>query len=473
MKKIAALSFFGFYLLIVVGCFIDPSLDTKKAEDIKYMSYASLPWTEEFIPPQPPPALLPAISSINPSSTSAQGDSFTLTVYGANFFPDSVVQWNGTLKKTTYISSTQLNAEIAAQDITTLGTAQITVFNQDSEDSSNSLLFTISNIKTLVVDVSANDIIWDSVHQFLIASIPSTASVYSNSIVIIDPATGNIKYSIFTGNQPNRLAISGDCQFLYVGLDESGTIQRFIIGGNSTNPELTKDISISLGFSQHDNSVYYAIDIQVAPATPHTIAVSLGIAHRSPTSEGVIVIFDDANRRAALPEAGYGGYTFNSLQWGIDNSVLFAANSEDTGSDFYVISVTENSISLTKDIINALGDFINSLHYDRASNYIYSDSGQILNTSGTQIGCFQDYGYLDRGRMVPDSSLGIAYFFSFLDENNLQTYNINNFAPISSMHFADIEYYPRRLIRWGTDGLAFTGNKVPIYILSGPFVLGN
>jgi hypothetical protein len=43
MKKIAALSFSGFCLLVGLGCFIDPSSDTKKVKDIKFMSFSSLP----------------------------------------------------------------------------------------------------------------------------------------------------------------------------------------------------------------------------------------------------------------------------------------------------------------------------------------------------------------------------------------------------------------------------------------------
>src|SRR5205814_5342162 len=72
-----------------------------------------------------PPA--PALSSLAPSSASAGGAAFTLTVGGSSFAASSVVQWNGTARATTFVSSTQLQAAIDASDIAAAGTAQVTV----------------------------------------------------------------------------------------------------------------------------------------------------------------------------------------------------------------------------------------------------------------------------------------------------------------------------------------------------------
>ncbi len=72
---------------------------------------------------------LPVISNLNPSSVMARGAAITLTVSGTGFVPGSVLQWNGSNRKTTFVSGSQLTAEITAIDIASTGTAYVTVFN--------------------------------------------------------------------------------------------------------------------------------------------------------------------------------------------------------------------------------------------------------------------------------------------------------------------------------------------------------
>jgi len=71
----------------------------------------------------------PTITSLSPSSASAGGAAFSLTVNGTGFISSSVVNWNGAARSTTYIRATQLTVAIAAADIVSAGTAQVTVFN--------------------------------------------------------------------------------------------------------------------------------------------------------------------------------------------------------------------------------------------------------------------------------------------------------------------------------------------------------
>lgn len=74
-----------------------------------------------------PPAS--SITSISPSSATAGGSQFLLTVNGNDFRRDSVVSWNGSFRATTFISSHQLVATITAIDLEQPGTALVLVFN--------------------------------------------------------------------------------------------------------------------------------------------------------------------------------------------------------------------------------------------------------------------------------------------------------------------------------------------------------
>ncbi|MFN8506419.1 MAG: hypothetical protein U0547_02480 [Dehalococcoidia bacterium] len=71
----------------------------------------------------------PGISSLSPSSANAGSAGFTLTVYGTSFVSGATVLWNGANRSTTFISSTQLLATIAAADIASVGTANVSVTN--------------------------------------------------------------------------------------------------------------------------------------------------------------------------------------------------------------------------------------------------------------------------------------------------------------------------------------------------------
>ena len=61
------------------------------------------------------------------------------------------------------------------------------------------------------------------------------------------------------------------------------------------------------------------------------------------------MIFDDSTARATkIP--GFGGSwwrdLFDSLQWGSDDTAFYAANYEDSGFDFYILSVNPSGVDV-------------------------------------------------------------------------------------------------------------------------------
>ena len=74
----------------------------------------------------------PTITGLSPKSKPAGSAAFTLTVTGtgfrpASFYAPSVVKWNGAALATTYLSATQLTAQVPASLLTQSGTATVTV----------------------------------------------------------------------------------------------------------------------------------------------------------------------------------------------------------------------------------------------------------------------------------------------------------------------------------------------------------
>ncbi len=87
----------------------------------------------------------PTETSLSPTSATAGGAAFTLTVNGTGFVSTSVVKFNGAAKTSTFVSATQLTAAITAADIATAGTATVAVTNPAPSGTSNAVSFTINN----------------------------------------------------------------------------------------------------------------------------------------------------------------------------------------------------------------------------------------------------------------------------------------------------------------------------------------
>jgi len=240
------------------------------------------------VTPPPPP---PSITNISPSSAIVGGGPLTITLTGTGLLSSSTVLWNGSPLGTTFLSNTQLQATVTSSNIANIGAARVTVSNASIGGAvSNASTFLVgttggSNFATIVVNQAAQDIVYDPANQVFYLSVPGTAPTNPNTIAILDPSLAAVTSTQPTGNRPNGLAISGDSQFLYAGIDGASSIQRFVL------PGLTPDISIPLGTSPYFGP-YYALDLQVAPGAPHTTAVTLG-AGVSPSAEGGITIFDD------------------------------------------------------------------------------------------------------------------------------------------------------------------------------------
>jgi uncharacterized protein (TIGR03437 family) len=80
----------------------------------------------------------PVITSLSPTSATAGGPAFTLTVNGTGFLSGATVDWNGTALPTTLVSATQLTATVTASLIAVPASINITVVNPGGTPSSAS-----------------------------------------------------------------------------------------------------------------------------------------------------------------------------------------------------------------------------------------------------------------------------------------------------------------------------------------------
>lgn len=412
---------------------------------------------------------LPGITSLAPYSVVSSTSGITLTVLGFGFVPSSTVQWNNNARPTTYVSSSTLQAAISASDIAAAGNVEVSVVTPSpGGGNSGPWLFVITSAGVTITAVNqlANDLVWDPVNQVIYLSVPSTAAENGNSIAVLNPATGAIVSSQFAGSEPGVLAIADDSSYLYAGLDGAASVQRFVL------PSLATDINYSLGELPYIGN-YFALDLQVAPGSPHTTAVSLGQVITAPQAWGGITIFDDATARSTAASSESGANAYDYIQWGSDATTLYAADDEVAGYDFYTLTVNSSGVVLSNSYPGVFGNTAlygpqsGRIHFDAGTKLIYGDDGFVIDPStGQAAGSFPT-----SGPMVPDSSLNAAFFFSSSTSGiAIQVFDLTHFNLVNTIVLdANTIGDARRLIRWGQNGLAFRTDS-GVYLIQGAFV---
>lgn len=438
-----------------------------------------------YIPPGGGQPAVPNITSLSPDTVIAGAASFTLIVRGNNFASNSTIELNGNGLATTYVSQQELQATVPATSVAAAGTATVYV-NTPSLSQSNGMNLMIEaggNFTLASIPVQANDMVWNPASQLLYLSVQSTNSSYANSIVALNPATGTFGVSQTAGTNPDRLAVSGDGSYLYAGIDGSSSVERL------TLPSLSTDISIPIGSS---STPYYAMDIAVAPGAPQTIAVLRGTANIFPADQGGVVLYDNAVARPdSIP--GIGGAPnaeIDTLHWGSTSAQLYGA-ADDSSYDVYALSVNPAGVQIastynganTPPTGNSTSTPTPQLHFDTTTGYLYSDNGAVINpTNGKTVGSFPV-----AGRMTIDDGLGLAYFVGQTlsqiggPDYTITAFNLTTFASEGSIVVPGVAGQPVRLVRWGSNGLAFLTNNnssssatpiagMGVYLVSGSFV---
>lgn len=421
----------------------------------------------------------PAIASLSPASVSVGSPDTTLTVSGSNFVPGSEITWQGNAVATLYLSSTSLQTDLPASDLTTAGTYQVAVEDPTDVggDKSSSVSFTISNQTSpngvTFINLAANDLAWDPVNQVIYLSVPSVAGANGNSVQVLNPSTGILGTNVFAGSEPDLLAVSETSQYLYVALDGSSSLQRFKL------PALTTDINISFGVAGFDGP-YVAMDVEASPAADGTVAFVLGAPGYSPEEEGGVHIYDDSTPRAnglcGWIQSGCtgpgAGQLFDSIQWSPAADQMYMLNNEDTGFDYYAAPVTASGFGTVTDYGGLAGGFGDILHYDATTNLLYTDYGVVIDPStGLKAGQISA-----SGLAAADGKNGLIFYLGQTTANlgsstyTIESFDINRLTPVSSINLPNVIGTPSQFIRWGTSGLAFTTVPGGVYLYTGSFV---
>lgn len=295
------------------------------------------------------------------------------------------------------------------------------------------------------VNLASNDLVYDRFTDMIYASVPSRAGAIGNAIASINPHTGAIGKSVFVGSEPGNLAISDDGQFLYVALDGASSIRRFNIA------TMTPEIEFPLGEAQYFG-LRSAGEIKVVPGNAHTIAVSLRYSGTSPAFAGVAIFDDGVKRPKETPDhTGADEMTFSDSP-----SILYGQDTEDTGADFFVMTLDESGVSITYDsgpYGGPFGEFGAGIQFD--GGLIYATSGQVYDPVAMRlVGTFGK-----SGLVAPDSAAQRVFFLpnDFEANATVSVFDQETFLPVGSFEIPGISGngFRHSFFRWGRNGLAF------------------
>jgi len=100
----------------------------------------------------------PAISSLSPFVANAGGTGFTLTVNGSNYYSGATVTWTtttgATLLTTSYVSATQLTAQVPMSLIATANSAEVTVSSLGGTSAPSTFTITANTALPLLLSLS-------------------------------------------------------------------------------------------------------------------------------------------------------------------------------------------------------------------------------------------------------------------------------------------------------------------------------
>ena len=391
--------------------------------------------------------LVPSINSLSPPSLVKGTTPAPITVNSSypTFMNGATVQWNGKTLPTTYLGPSQLQFTPTKADLGTASIVKVTVTNPSPGGFSTAFNFDITNNATVAtLDLPANDIVYDPYAQLIYASLPSSYGANGNSIAVIKPQTGKVIGYHYAGSEPHQLTLSADGQYLYVGLNGSGSVQRLIL------PGFTPDIEVSLGVG-YFGGLNIATSLQVSPSNGHTWAVAQNTS--SCCYDYGVYFYTDA---AQLP----GNVIVNSSS-GL-SQIVFANSS--TLYAYYNNYLEQINVSSNGGTAGTTwSDLVEGSSITYADGLIYGNAGQAFNpATGLLLGTFDigSGGCCSYNNLLlpnaPFNRMLVVGNTPFLSPFGITSYSLDEFTPQAAAGFLQFNGdQVSNFIFWGNAGVAF------------------
>ncbi len=300
------------------------------------------------------------------------------------------------------------------------------------------------------LSLSAADLAWEPGSQRLLMSVISPSPAVSNSLLRLDPFSGQFDSPIPMDVPPGKLAVSDSGQLAYVG--------------HHASPGLAK-VSLPAGQVLTDFSVGTVYQIALPPALPDIFVVLSGV---NPGVNNPMDNMDAYRDGVELP-------AFRDFFWDWPTSMTRPTSTgrfygycatETPAPLFYRMTVTPDNLTLHDGTPGLLsGDGISIEH---AAGLVFSSSGTVVQPEALIV--VTNIPDISANALCkPDVSLGLL---SFLTQKSgqwlLRQYAHSNYALQREFRIPRVAGAPRSLVRWGADGLAFLTTSNQLYLVRPP-----
>jgi IPT/TIG domain len=397
-------------------------------------------------------APVPAITSLPSNGATAGGPGYTLVVHGTGFVPSSRVRWNGVERTTRFVSNRRVETTVGAGDVATPRTVSVSVSTPGAGTSGVETITvrapgSAALTGTRVVELPAADIVYSPQHNRVYAALGAAAGARTNTVVAIDPNTGDVTGSVEVGGAPNALAVSDDGSTLWVAV--GAQVRRLAL------PSLTAGTSFSSGFVEIGQ-------MAAMPGHAGTLAITPGWGSGDLITEWV-AIYDDGARRPHGAQGSFG----HSIAFGEEGAVVYGLDVETSARAFRTAEVRSDGGTTTRvtehTLFNSADDRIQF-----AGGRVYGMSGDVVDGERHQrVGTIPDA--WGQTSMAVDAALGRIWFFDSSFGHGLRVFDLNTFQLLGSAQVDGVRsQHPvrstERLLRWGSDGLVLSDGQA-IHIL--------
>lgn len=377
------------------------------------------------------------------------------------------VRWNGVAKtpavNTNPMFSGGYDISLTAQDLGAPQVVEVSMYDLTTG------VTTASGYIYIGYNIVPNDVVFDRARGRFYFTTPAQSadpSLPANSLIALDPASNRIGPILPIGSYPTSLALSDDGVTLYVAVDGDGLVRQvnldtFTVTGDSRfRPAITGYIGGAARSA-----------IAVMPGNPQTIAIYYH--PNSGSSSASIAVFDNGRKRSN-ESAAFDRY--DSLLFAPDGKFLFLGS-----------YANFNSAAILRYSIDATGVPTQTPAGISGGGPVAIQNG-LLYTSGGSI--------IDIGKMTIAGNLGVGgavavdpaaqrifavHFVSsqylpdypqYLQAFDLATQEPLGWQSLDSWNYFNAGVNPgQRLLRFGSDGLLYTGSKALLLFhtpLAGP-----
>jgi hypothetical protein len=293
--------------------------------------------------------------------------------------------------------------------------------------------------------LSAADLVWEPISQRLVMSVTAPSPAVSNSLLRLDPVSGQFEAPIPVGPQPGKLAITDNGQSAYLGLDPSRTLVKVNL---ATSEVLTNNTMPGK-----------LLEIELPPSNPNLV-VSLQEDNLDAYLNGA-----ELPLTGPLPWDGPSSLTRPNAAGRFFGYVGYRAIAYFTPT-FYRMTVNNSGWVINDSFENLLSGAETTI--EAANGLVFASSGTVLQPETLTI--VTNLSDLAPNSLVrPDPASGLL---TFLTPKNgrwwLRQYSHANYALVRELRVPGVTGTPKSLVRWGADGLAFLTTSNQVHLLRPP-----